>query len=228
MLDGLDLARARRLEQAEAVARSLLGILVALPLVIDFQAGPFIRVHRTNVGSLVFAVGRRLRGEQRRFGSVDSQFSISARFGVSMGTDGSCPDLVPNRSGLTVSRIARAPGDRHRAEDDRDGQKLLDERRKAPRPRTCRFAAVVSIMRWTRDPHTHNSGSKRGKLQRAHRNKMRAASTAIMNGKVESYSNNQDESDVNQKARVMLDGLVHDDLVFASRRHSGAPTKSQP
>jgi hypothetical protein len=124
---GLDLARARRLEQEEAVARNLLGILVALPLVIDFQAGPFIRVHGTNVGSLVLAVGRRLWCEQRRVGSVDSQFSISTWFSVSMGTDVSCPDLMPKRSGFTVSRIARASGDCHRAEDDRESQKLLDE-----------------------------------------------------------------------------------------------------
>jgi hypothetical protein len=124
---GLNLARARRLKQEEAVARNLLGILVALPLVVDFQAGPFIRVHGTNVGSLVLAVGRRLWCEQRRVGSVDSQFSISTWFSVSMGTDVSYSDLMPNRSGFTVSRIARASGDRHRAEDDREGQKLLDE-----------------------------------------------------------------------------------------------------
>jgi hypothetical protein len=123
----LNLARARRLEQAEAVARNLLGILVALPLVIDFQTGPFIRVHSTNVGPLVLAVGRRLWCEHRRVGSVDTQFSISTWFSVSMDTDVSCPDLMPNRSGFMVSRIARAPGDCHRAEDDRDGHKLLDE-----------------------------------------------------------------------------------------------------
>jgi len=118
---GLNLARARRLEQEEPVARNLLGILVALPLVIDFQAGPFIRVHSTNVGSLVLAVGCRLWCEQRRVGSVDSQFSISTWFSVSMGTDVSCPDLMPNRSGYAVSRIARASGDYHRAEHDGDG-----------------------------------------------------------------------------------------------------------
>jgi len=44
-----------------------------------------------------------------------------------MGTDGSCPDLMPNRNEFTVSWIARAPGDCDRAEDDRDGQKLWDE-----------------------------------------------------------------------------------------------------
>jgi hypothetical protein len=50
----------RRLKQAQAVARNLLGILVALSLVVDFQAGPFIRVHGPNVGSPELAVGCRL------------------------------------------------------------------------------------------------------------------------------------------------------------------------
>jgi hypothetical protein len=128
MLNGLNLARTRRLEQVQAVARNLLGILVALPLVIDFQARPFIRVDSINVGSLELAVGRWLWCEQRRVGSVDSQFSVPACFSVSMGTDGSCrPDLMPDRNEFKVSRIARAPSDRHRAEDDRNGQRLWDE-----------------------------------------------------------------------------------------------------
>jgi hypothetical protein len=52
-------------------------------------------------------------------------------------------------------------------------------------------------MHWTCDRHTHNSGLKRGKFAALIATKYRAASTAIMNGKVESCSNNQDESDVN-------------------------------
>jgi hypothetical protein len=124
MLNGINLACARRLEQAQAVARNLFGILVALPLVVDLQTGPFIRVHGLNVCSLELAVGCRLWCEQRRVRSVDSQFSISTRFGVSVGTDGSGPDLVLNRIEFTVNRIARAPGDRQRAENGREGQKL--------------------------------------------------------------------------------------------------------
>jgi hypothetical protein len=131
MLSGLDLARARRLEQAQAVARDLLGILVALPLVVDFQAGPFIRVHRTNVGPLEVAVGRRLWREQRRVGSVDSQFSISTWFSVLMGTRGSADmsrlGLMLNRIEFTWRRIARAACDCHRTDNDRDGQKSWDE-----------------------------------------------------------------------------------------------------
>jgi hypothetical protein len=128
MRNRLNLAHARRLEQAQAVARNLLGILVALPLVVDFQASPFIRVHGPNVGSLELAVGCRLRCKQRRVRPVDSQLRISTWFSVSMGTcrsaDGSSPDLMLNRIEFAVNRIARAAGDCQRAENDRDGQKL--------------------------------------------------------------------------------------------------------
>ena len=127
MLNGIALACARRLEQAQAVACNLFGLLVALSLVVEFQTGPFIRVHSLDVCSLELAVGRRLWCEQRRVRSADPQFSRSTRFGVSMGADGSGPDLMPNRIEFTVNRIARAPGDRQRAKNDRDGQKLWHE-----------------------------------------------------------------------------------------------------
>jgi hypothetical protein len=126
MLSGINLARARRLEQAQAVARNLFGILVALPLVVDFQTGPFIRVHGVDVRSLELAVGCRLWREQRRVRSVGSQLGRSARFGMSVGADGSGPGLTLNRIEFTVNRIARAPGDRQRAENDREGRKLWD------------------------------------------------------------------------------------------------------
>ena len=128
MLNGLNLACARRLQQAQALACNLLGILVALPLVVDFQAGPFIRVHSPNAGSLELAVGCRLWCEQRRVGPVDLRFSISTRFSVSMGprgsADGSSPDLLLNRIEFTLSRIARAACDCQRTENHRDGQKF--------------------------------------------------------------------------------------------------------
>jgi len=126
-LNGIDLACARRLEQAEAVACSLFGILVALSLVVDFQTGPFIRVHSLNVRSLELAVGCKLWCEQRRVRSADSQFSMSTRFSVPMGTDVSGPDLMPNRIEFTLNRIARAPGDCQHATNDRDSQKLWHE-----------------------------------------------------------------------------------------------------
>ena len=126
MLNGVNLACARRLEQAEAVACNLFGILIALPLVVDFQTGPFIRVHSIDVCSLELAVRCRLCCQQRRVRPVDSQFSISTRFGVSMGADRRGPDLMLNRIKFTVNGIARAPGDRQREKNDRDGQKLWD------------------------------------------------------------------------------------------------------
>jgi hypothetical protein len=128
MRNGLDLAHGRGLQQAQAIARSLFGILVALPFEIDFQAGPLLRVHRTRVGSFELAVRRRLRHQQRRVGSVDSQFRILAWFNVSMDADGSYPDLTLNRNRFTLSRIARAAGEGHGAADnDRDGQNFWDE-----------------------------------------------------------------------------------------------------
>ena len=126
MLNGVNLAGARRLEQAEAVACNLFGILIALPLVVDFQTGPFIRVHSIDVCSLELAVRCRLRCEQCRVRAVDSQFSISTRFGVSMGADRSGPDPMLNRIEFAVNGIARTPGDRQCAKNDRNGQKLWD------------------------------------------------------------------------------------------------------
>src|SRR5438477_5866402 len=117
----------RRLEQAKAVARDLFGILVALPLVVEFQTGPFIRVHSLDVRSLELAVGRRLWCEQRRVRSADPQFSRSTRFGVSVGADGSGPDLTLNRIEFTVDRIASASDDRQRAKNYREGRKPSDQ-----------------------------------------------------------------------------------------------------
>jgi len=131
MPNGLNLAHARRLEQAQSVARNLLGILEALPLVIDLQAGPLIRVHNTNIGSLEVTIGRRLWCEQRRVGPVDSQFSISTWFSVLMGTrgsaGGSCLDLRLNRIEFTRRRIACAARDCHRTANHGDGQKSWGE-----------------------------------------------------------------------------------------------------
>ena len=57
----LDFACAGRLQQSEALARGLLRILVALSFVLDFQAGPFIRVGGPEVGSFELAIGGGLR-----------------------------------------------------------------------------------------------------------------------------------------------------------------------
>jgi hypothetical protein len=57
----LDFACAGRLQHGEALARDFLGIQVALSFVLDLQAGPFIRVHSLEIGSLELAIGGRLR-----------------------------------------------------------------------------------------------------------------------------------------------------------------------
>ena len=44
-----------------------------------------------------------------------------------MGTDGSGPDLMLNRIEITVNRIARTAGDRERAKNHRDSQKLWEQ-----------------------------------------------------------------------------------------------------
>ena len=69
---GFDLACAGRLQQAQAVARSLLRILIALSLVFDLQVGPLIRIHGLEVRSLELAIRCRLRGKQRRIRSPNS------------------------------------------------------------------------------------------------------------------------------------------------------------
>lgn len=131
MPNGLNFAHARLLEHAQTVARNLLGILEALPLVINLQAGPFIRVHNTDIGSLEVTIRRRLWCEQRRVGSVDSQFSISTWFSVLMGTGGSaggsCLGLGLNRIEFTLRRIACAARDCRRTANHCDGQKSRGE-----------------------------------------------------------------------------------------------------
>ena len=87
----LDLAGARRLQQSEALARGFLRIQVALPFVLDLQAGPFIRIDGLEVGSLELAIGDRLRRQQRQGRPPDFWFGISIWFGISTGAYGS-PD----------------------------------------------------------------------------------------------------------------------------------------
>ena len=127
MLGGIRLGCDRRLEQAQAVARDLFGVLVALPLVVDFQTGPFIRVHGADVRSLELAVGCRLWREQRRIRPPDSQLSRSARLGMSRGANERGPGLTLDRIEFAVNRIARAPGDRQCAANDSDCRKPRDQ-----------------------------------------------------------------------------------------------------
>lgn len=59
-LIGFDLALVRRQQLLQPLAVGLLGLLVAMPLVVELQASPLIRIHGVRLRSLEFAVGRRL------------------------------------------------------------------------------------------------------------------------------------------------------------------------
>lgn len=104
-----------------------------MPLVVEFQARPFNRVHSADAGSLEVAVGWRLRREQRRVGALYPQFGRPnwfLRFSVSTGmggnADGHRPDLMLNRSEFKVSRTLCATSDCRRAENETDGETLWD------------------------------------------------------------------------------------------------------
>ena len=61
------------LQRAQAFACCLLGILVALPLIIDFQAGPFIRIHGPDVGAVELTIRCWMWREQRRLGPANER-----------------------------------------------------------------------------------------------------------------------------------------------------------
>ena len=87
MPDGLNLTCAGGLQLAQALACGLLGILVALPLVFEFQAGPFIRIHGADVRSIELAIRCGKCCEQRGVGPANEWFGIRL-FRVSMGARG--------------------------------------------------------------------------------------------------------------------------------------------
>ncbi|WP_456624681.1 hypothetical protein [Bradyrhizobium sp. URHC0002] len=114
--DRLDFACAGRLQQGEARACGFLRIQIALPFVLDLQAGPFIRIDGLEVGSFELAIGVGLRRQQRQVRPPDFWFGISVWFGVSADAYGS-PDgrrfafvQRQRRTGFTLRRIARTTG----------------------------------------------------------------------------------------------------------------------
>ena len=139
----LNFACAGCLQQGEAVARRLLGIQVALPLIFDLQAGPFTgsTVLRSGLlnsqsgagcGDSSAGSGRRILGPAYRYGSEYRRVRTAVRMG------GALPSC---RTGLT-SRCAvlRAqPASRHRAQDDEDSQKFWSERFQAGGTQTARL-----------------------------------------------------------------------------------------
>ena len=105
MPNGLDLASTRCLQQPQTVADRLLCLLVALPLVIELQACPLIRIHGLEVvGSPELAIGHWLRREQRTVGPANSRFRLSMDR-CRCGNVGGGSWL-----GFTLSRIGGATG----------------------------------------------------------------------------------------------------------------------
>jgi hypothetical protein len=148
---GLNLASARCLQQPQTVADPLLRLLITLPLVIEFQARPLIRIHRLELGHPELAVGGWLRCEQRRVGPVNSKVRVS------LGRRGS---LVGVGFDFVLSRILSATGKCHRQRYDREGQKLCSKRGPCAQTSGVRLHATrctVTGGRSTRDRHAHVS-----------------------------------------------------------------------
>ena len=114
MSNGLNLA-SRRLQLPQTIACDPLGTLIALPLVVEFQPRPCVRIHSVTIGSPKLTIGCGLRYEQGVAGPANSPFRAPLRRWSSL--DRVCLDFV-------LSRIPGATGDRHRACHGRDGQEL--------------------------------------------------------------------------------------------------------
>jgi hypothetical protein len=101
-----------RLEQAKTLTRCLLGVLVTLPFVFGFQAGPLIRIHCLEVGSLVVAIGCGLWGEQGWVEPADRSLRKPVLFGGSTGVrpdaDSGYFQLMERQIGFALRGIARA------------------------------------------------------------------------------------------------------------------------
>jgi hypothetical protein len=147
----LNLASARCLQQPQTVADRLLRPLVALPLVIEPQARPLIRIHRLELGAPELAVGGRLRYQQRPVGPANS------KVGVSLGRCGRLDGVGFN---IVLSRMLSATGERHRERQGGEAQKLRSKRGQCAQTSGARSHATrctVTRGRSTRDRHAHVS-----------------------------------------------------------------------
>ena len=113
--DSISCVLDRGLEQAKTLARRLLGVLITLPLVFGSQAGPFVRVHRLEVGSLVVAIRYGLWREQRRVEPVDRWLRMVVLFDRStdmrLDADNGRFELMQRRIGFALRGLARAIGE---------------------------------------------------------------------------------------------------------------------
>jgi hypothetical protein len=116
-------ALARRQELLEPLAVGLLGLLVAMPRVVELQASPLVRIHRVRLRSLKFAVGWRLFVDGFTDGFMDGFMDrymiwlmdrlvqeMSDQLGAFAvrGEDGGPPSGMPNSLGSTLSLISLA------------------------------------------------------------------------------------------------------------------------
>jgi len=200
-----NLASARCLQQPQTVAYLLLRPLVALPLVIEPQARPLIRIHRLELGAPELAVGGRLRYQQRPVGPANS------KVGVSLGR---CGRLDGVGFDVVLSRMLSATGERHRERQGGEAQKLWSKRGQCAQASGARSHAtrcIVTRGRSIRDRHAHVSQSKTRQVGRVCRAAPIATPTsrgnrrpapwpyaATMNEEFEFHFNIYDESNVNR------------------------------
>ena len=176
--NALDLAEAGCLQPVQAVSRRLFCILIALPLVLGFQASPFIRVYRLDIGALELAVRRRLRSKQCRIRPVNAQLDVLPRLRMSTGTRSQagnhtsrfCTDFLPTRIDLidfTTGRIARASGQPDRQHNHGNGQQSRAQRQRPiqPQPRSKPFTAPICTVCRIRHRHSNHFDSRRGRLR---------------------------------------------------------------
>jgi hypothetical protein len=148
-----NLAFARCLQQPQTVAYGLLRLLVALPLVVELQPRPLIRIHGLEVDPPELAVGRRLRYEQRPVGPANPDLRVSLHGGGGGGSGGRCGGLDGICLNFSLSRILGATGSRHRARQGGERQKLTC------RLRRSKFEETVGTGRSSRGRHGHGSNS---------------------------------------------------------------------
>ena len=96
---GLALAPGRRLQPAQPVAHRLLRVLIAFPLVLDFQPRPLVGIERLEIGTAEAAIGRVRRDQQGAIGPAGQRFAMFVNV---------CRGLDPIVPGLKVGRGGRA------------------------------------------------------------------------------------------------------------------------
>ena len=168
---GLNLATGVFLELTQPLARNFLGIAITTALIFKLQAGPFLRIHRRQLGSPELAIGHGLGQQEIRIRPVNPGLGISNGFGISNRdgdfvrahdrTDGSRPGHLLNRLGLARQRIAREAAERDCGKNHGDAGKPEGERRRARPTRRREIATAASNMRWSCDQHPQSPKARK-------------------------------------------------------------------